>query len=44
VHQKAAAALQQAADVEERAGDIDVRDVHVPMLVGQEWLLENPFF
>src|SRR6266404_1311818 len=35
-----AAAVEQATEVEERAGDVDVRDVDVPMLVHPERLLE----
>ncbi|SRR6266571_1540283 len=35
-----AAAIEQAAEVEERPGDVDVRDIDVPVLVGAEWLLE----
>src|SRR3954447_1029256 len=35
-----AAAVEQAAEVEERAGDVDVRDVDVPVLMHAERLLE----
>src|SRR5512133_260824 len=35
-----AVAVEQAAEEEERAGDVDVRDVDVPVLVGAERLLE----
>src|SRR5256886_6393684 len=35
-----AAAVEQATEVEERAGDVDVRDVVVPVLMHPERLLE----
>ena len=35
-----AAAIEQAAQVEERAGDIDVRDVDVPVFVRPQRLNE----
>src|SRR3954466_13144437 len=35
-----AAAIEQAAEVEERAGDVDVGDVDVPVLMHPERLLE----
>ena len=34
------AAVEQAAEVEERAGDVDVGDVDVPVLVGPQGLYE----
>ncbi len=34
------AAVEQAAEVEERPGDVDVRDVDVPVLMHAERLLE----
>src|SRR3954465_5292123 len=35
-----AAAIEEAAEVEERAGDVDVGDVDVPVLMHPERLLE----
>src|SRR5947199_10386242 len=40
VDDEPAAAIEQAAEVIERAGDVDVRDVYVPVLMGQKRLLE----
>ncbi len=35
-----AAAVEQAAEVEESAGDVDVRDVDMPVLMDAKRLLE----
>src|SRR4051794_35571543 len=40
VDDEPAAAVEQAAGVEERPGDVDVRDVDVPVLVWTERLLK----
>src|SRR4051812_7312328 len=40
VDDEPAAAVQQAAEVEEGPGDVDVRDVDVPVLVRPKGLLE----
>src|SRR6478736_5619503 len=40
VDDEPAAAVEQATEVEERPGDVDVRDVDVPVLVGPKGLLE----
>src|SRR5947209_837025 len=40
VDDEPAAAVEEAAEVEEGPGDIDVRDVDVPVLVGPQGLLE----
>src|SRR5260221_12759996 len=40
VDDEPAAAVEQAAEVEEGAGDVDVGDVDVPVLMHPEWLLE----
>src|SRR5258708_11372583 len=40
VDDEPAAAIEQAAEVEERAGDVDVRDIDVPVLVGPQGLHE----
>ena len=40
VDDEPAAAIEQAAEVEERAGDVDVGDIDVPVLVGPKRLLE----
>ena len=40
VDDEPAVAVEEAAEVEERAGDVDVGDVDVPVLVGRERLLE----
>ncbi len=37
-----AEAIQQAAEVEERAGDVDLGDIDVPVLLGTQGLLEAP--
>ena len=39
-----AAAVEEAAEVEERAGDVDVRDIDVPVLVGPQGLLKARAF
>src|SRR5580693_4562797 len=44
VDDEPAVAIEEAAEVEERAGDVDVRDVDVPVLVGSERLLEARAF
>ncbi len=40
VDDEPAAAVEQAAEVEERAGDVDVGDIDVPVLVRRKRLLE----
>ncbi len=40
VDEKAAAAIEQAAEVEEGAGDVDVRDIDVPVFMHAERLLK----
>ena len=40
VDDEPAAAVEQAAEVEERPGNVDVRDVDVPVLMGPQRLLE----
>src|SRR3954453_13756655 len=40
VNDEPAAAIEQAAEVEERAGDVDIGDVDVPVLMHPERLLE----
>jgi hypothetical protein len=40
VDEEPAAAIEEATEVEERAGDVDVRDVDAPMLMHPERLLE----
>src|SRR6478609_7495876 len=40
VDEEPTAAVEQAAEVEERPGDVDVRDVDVPVLMHPERLLE----
>ena len=37
---EAAAAIKKAAQVVKRATDVQIRDVHMPMLVRQKWLNE----
>ncbi len=40
VDDRAAAAIQQAAEVVERATDVEIGDVHMPVLMGQQRLNE----
>jgi len=40
MHDGPAIAVQHAAQVIECAGDVDVGDIHVPVLVSADWLLE----
>src|SRR6185437_5610096 len=40
VDDEPAVAIQQAAEVEERAGDVEIRNIDVPVLVGTQGLLE----
>src|SRR5215471_9906258 len=40
VDEEPAVAIEEAAEVKERPGDVDVRDVDVPVLVGSQRLLE----
>jgi hypothetical protein len=40
VDDEPAAAIEQASEVKERAGDVDVGDVDVPVLMHPERLLE----
>src|SRR6516162_4454616 len=40
VDDEPAAAIEEAAEVEERTGDVDVRDIDVPVFVHSEWLLK----
>src|SRR6185437_10603710 len=40
VDDEPAAAIEEAAEVEEDAGDVEVRDIDVPVLVGPQGLVE----
>src|SRR5215813_7167791 len=40
VDDEPAAAVEEAAEVEEGPGDVDVGDVDVPVLMGPQWLME----